>query len=167
VESSEFVPAGGRSFEPAVLARIEGALAECVGPLARVLVRKAVKTAPDAPALCQALAVAVPEAQQAMFRERLGDLAGQPATPPPGSAPRTVQAAPAAAGPGRPLSAAALAEATDRLAVNIGPMAKVLVKRAAEQVSGTRELYERLAHHIDAPADRRRFTAATEELSEP
>ena len=60
-----------------------------------------------------------------------------------------------------------LAEATERLAVYIGPMAKVLVKRAAEQASGTREFYERLARHIDAPGDRRRFVAATEELSEP
>ena len=46
-------------------------------------------------------------------------------------------------------------------------MAKLLVKRAAEQASGTRDLYERLARHIDDPADRRRFTAATEELTEP
>jgi class 3 adenylate cyclase len=166
VESSEFVPAVARSFEPAVLARIEGALAECVGPLARVLVRKAAKTAPDVPALCQVLTVAVPEAQQAAFRERLGDLAAQPTTSPSGPAPRPVQAAPVAGGPGRSLSPAVLAEATERLAVYIGPMAKVLVKRAAEQASGSRELYERLARHIDDPNDRRRFVAATEELSE-
>ena len=60
-----------------------------------------------------------------------------------------------------------LAEAGERLAIYIGPMAKLLVKRAAEQASGTRDLYERLARHIDDPADRRRFTAATEELTEP
>jgi hypothetical protein len=51
-----------------------------------------------------------------------------------------------------------------------GPLrgtAKFLVKRAAEQASGTRDFYERLAKHIDDPADRRRFTAATEELAEP
>jgi hypothetical protein len=55
----------------------------------------------------------------------------------------------------------------ERLAVYIGPMAKVLVKRAAEQARGTRDLYERLARHIDDPGDRRQFTAATEELTEP
>jgi serine/threonine-protein kinase len=58
-----------------------------------------------------------------------------------------------------------LAEATARLAVYIGPMARVLVKREAEQASGSRELYERLARHIDNPGDRRRFVVATEELS--
>jgi len=165
VESTEFVPVAGPSFEPAVLARVEGALAESIGPLARVLVRKAAKTAPNLAALCQLLAVAVPEAQQAAFRRRLGDLAGRPALPP--AAPTGAATAPAPAAPGRPLSAEVLAEATQRLAVYIGPMAKLLVKRAAEQASGTRDLYERLARHIDAPRDRQRFVAATEELSEP
>jgi class 3 adenylate cyclase len=166
VESSEFVPAAPQRFEPAVLARIEGVLAETVGPLARVLVRKAAKTAPDVPALCEVLAMAVPEAQQAAFRKRLADLAGLPTAPPPASA-RPAPAAPGPGGPEGPLSQSVLAEATERLAVYIGPMAKVFVRRAAAQASGTRDLYERLALHIDDPKDRRRFTAATEELSEP
>jgi serine/threonine-protein kinase len=60
-----------------------------------------------------------------------------------------------------------LAEATDRLAVHIGPVAGLLVKRAAKQASSSKELYERLAAHIDDPRERRRFAAAIEELSEP
>lgn len=60
-----------------------------------------------------------------------------------------------------------LAEATERLAVHIGPVARLLVKRDAEQASGARDLYERLARHIDDPKARQRFVAATEELSEP
>jgi class 3 adenylate cyclase len=167
VESSEFVPAPAAAFEPTALARVEGALAESIGPLAKVLVRKALKTAPDLPALCRVLAVAVPEGQRALFQERIGDLAGLPAPPPAEAAAPAAQASgPAPAGPERPLSAAVLAEAAERLAVYIGPMAKVLVKRAAEQASGSRDLYERLARHIDDPGDRRRFRAATEELSE-
>jgi serine/threonine-protein kinase len=110
--------------------------------------------------------VAVPEGQQAAFRERLGTLARLPKPGAPPAAGPTPPA-PAPAAPERPLSAAVLAEASERLAVYIGPMAKFLVKRAAEQASGTRDFYERLAKHIDDPADRRRFTAATEELAEP
>jgi class 3 adenylate cyclase len=166
VESSEFVPAAGRGFEPAVLARVESALADCIGPLAPVLVRKAARTAADLPTLCQLLAVAVPESQQAAFRRRLGDLARAPAAAPAGSRPAVAPPAPARPG-GRPLSPEVLAEATERLAIHIGPVARLLVKRAAEHASGSRELYERLAAHIDDPADRRRFVAATEELSEP
>jgi class 3 adenylate cyclase len=170
VESTEFVPAGGgERFDPAVLARVEGALADSLGPVARILVRNAAKTARDVPALCQQLDVGLPEAQRAEFRRRLGDVAGPPPAPP---APKTPPARPAgapaaAAAPARPLSPAVLDEATDRLAIHIGPVAKLLVKRAAKQASSTRDLYERLAAHIDDPQSRQRFAAAVEELSEP
>jgi class 3 adenylate cyclase len=164
VESSELVPAGGAPFEPAVLARIEGALAESIGPLARVLVRKAAKSASDLAALGQVLEGAVPEAQRAAFRSRIGLVAGPP---PPPSAPPPAVARPAPPGPGRPLSPEVLAEAADRLTVHMGPVARLLVKRAAKEASSTKDLYERLAAHIDDPQQRRRFAASIEELSEP
>src|SRR5262245_55502091 len=134
VESTEFVPVAGASFEPAVLARVESALAECIGPLARVLVRKAARTAPDVPALCQQLDGALAEAQRPTFRRRLGDLLGPPPAPPsarPAAARPPAPASAAGAPPGRPLTDEVLAEAADRLAVHIGPVAKLLVKRAA------------------------------------
>jgi serine/threonine-protein kinase len=170
VESSEFVPAARRQFDPAVLARVEGLLAESIGPLARVLVRKAAETAPDATALCQVLTMAVPEPQQSAFRQRLGHLVGAPPPVPASSPAGSTAASPPAPPrglPERPMSAEILAEATERLAVHIGPVARLLVKRAAQQASGTRDLYERLARHIDDPEERQRFAAATEELSEP
>jgi class 3 adenylate cyclase len=166
VESSEFVPAGPPSFAPAVLARIEGALAESIGPLAQVLVRKAAKTAPDVAALCQVLAVAVPEAQQERFRRRLADLAGARRPSAEAPAPAAAARSTSPARPERSLSPEILAEATERLAVHIGPVAKLLVKRAATEATGTRDFYQRLARHIDDPEERQRFTAATEELAE-
>jgi class 3 adenylate cyclase len=168
VESSELVPAGGARFEPAVLSRIEGALAESIGPLARVLVRKAAKSAPDLAALGQMLEGAVPEAQRAAFRSRIGLVAGPPPpTPVPSSAPPPAAARPAPPAPGRPLSPEVLAEAADRLTVYMGPVARLLVKRAAKEASSTKDLYERLLAHIDDPQQRRRFAAGIEELSEP
>jgi class 3 adenylate cyclase len=166
VESTEFVPASG-DFDPAVLARVEGALADSLGPVARILVRKAAKTARDVPTLCQQLDVGLPEAQRAEFRRRLGDVAGPPPAPPASKAPPARPAAAAAPAPAQPLSPAVLDEAADRLAIHIGPVAKLLVKRAAKQASSTRDLYERLAAHIDDPRSRQRFAAALEELSEP
>jgi class 3 adenylate cyclase len=167
VEESEFVPAGPPSFAPAVLARIEGALAESIGPLARVLVRKAAKTAPDVAALCQVLAMAVPDAQRERFRLQVADLAGSSRTRAAAPASTAARSSSAPARPVRPLSPEVLAEATERLAVHIGPVAKLLVKRAATEATGTRDLYERLARHIDDPEERHRFAAATEELAEP
>jgi class 3 adenylate cyclase len=164
---TEFVPAAASArviFDQAVLARLETALAECIGPLARIVVRKTAATAGDQADLCQRLAAHVPEGQRGAFRERLGDLMGLPAAPAPGAA-VPPPGPPAAGAPQRPLSPDVLAEAAERLAVHIGPMAKVLVKRAAENARGTRELYERLAQHIDDPRARQRFVAATEELS--
>jgi hypothetical protein len=167
VESTELVPAAGQGFEPAVLARVESALAGSIGPVARVLVRKAAQTAPNLSALCQLLDVAVPEAQRAAFRHRLGTVVGSISRP--AAAPPRPTVAPASPPPipASPLSAAVLAEATERLAVHIGPVAKLLVKSAAKQATSTKDLYDRLAGHIDDPQERRRFAAATEELSEP
>jgi hypothetical protein len=130
------------------------------------LVRRAAKTAPDLATLCQSLDVNLPDAHRAAFRRRLGSLAAPP--PPPGAPPARPAAVlpPVAAAPGRPLSPEVLAEATDRLAIHIGPVAKLLVKRAAKQASSTKALYESLAAHIDDPRERQRFVAAIEELSE-
>src|SRR6185312_14769023 len=137
-----------------------------LGPVARILVRKAAKTARDVPTLCQQLDVGLPEAQRAEFRRRLGDVAGPlPARPTPKTPPARPAVAPAAApAPARSLAPAVLDEAADRLAIHIGPVAKLLVKRAAKQASSTRDLYERLAAHIDDPQSRQRFAAAIEEL---
>jgi class 3 adenylate cyclase len=169
-DSSEFVPAASARFDAEALGAIERALAQSIGPLARVLVRRTAARARDLPDLCQQLAASVPEGSQAAFRARLGDLAGarEPQAPPkPGpAAPSPARPAPAAAPGGRPLSPEALAEATERLAVYLGPVARVLVKRAAEGAANTRDLYQRLLRHIDDPGQRDRFAAATEELSD-
>jgi hypothetical protein len=167
VVDTQFVPAPARSvatttFDAAVLARLETALADAIGPLARVIVRKAARSAPDLPQLCRAVAASVPDAKQAEFARHIGDLAGHVA---PAGGPATGPAArgagaPAPAGPVEALSPDVLAKATERLASLIGPVAKVMVKKAAERATSTRDLYERLAQHIDDPGSRERFIAA-------
>jgi class 3 adenylate cyclase len=169
VVGSEFVPAGsaaGATFDPGTLARVEAALVDHLGPLARVVVRKGARTARDLPDLCQRLAAHLAEGQRAAFLQRLGALASVPAA----AGPATPGPPPSPGGGGRaerPLSPEVLAEAAERLAVYLGPVAKVLVKRTADTASGTRDLYARLAQHIDDPRARQRFVAATEELSGP
>jgi class 3 adenylate cyclase len=150
-------------FDPAVLAQLEAALTQRMGPVARVIVRRAAAAAVDLRALCHALAESVPEAERRPLAEHLERLTAGPA---PATRRDRAQPAPTddpatpADGPGPPLSPDLLTEAADRLAVYIGPMAKVLVRQAAATAGGRRELYHRLARHIDDPGDRGRFLAA-------
>lgn len=155
---TEFVPPPAATrFDAAVLGRLEAALVNSIGPLARVILRKAAAVATDLPHLCRTLSASVPESKQAEFARQVGDLAHQS---PRGGLTVPVADAPAPAGGRRLLSAEILAEATDRLAVYIGPVAKVIVRRAAEQATSARDLYQRLALHIDDLAARERFVAA-------
>jgi class 3 adenylate cyclase len=169
VVATEFVPprstGSAAPFDAAVLGRLEAVLADCIGPLARVIVRKAGASAIDLPQLVRALSSSVPESKRAAFARQVDEIAGQPTAPP---AP-AVPSAPAPAGAAVPerLSAELLARATDSLAVYIGPVAKILVKKTAEQATSARDLYQRLAGHIDDPAKRDRFIATAPEGTRP
>ena len=151
-------PASAR-FDAAVLGRLEAALADCIGPLARLILRKAAGVATDLPQLCRMLAASVPESKQGEFARQVGDLGGHLAAPREPAVPSA--GAPAPAGAPQLLSAEVLATATERLAVYIGPVAKVMVRKTAEQATSAHDLYQRLATHIDDPRDRERFLALT------
>jgi hypothetical protein len=91
------------------------------------------------------------------LRQWLGDTQRQPL------APETARAGPAAAGSersdghGKRISAAELTELQTRLARILGPIAAVLVDRAAAGAGDLGELERRLAAEIDSPEDQRRF----------
>jgi serine/threonine-protein kinase len=46
------------------------------------------------------------------------------------------------------------------LAVYIGPMARIIVARAAKRSGSLRQLYESVAAEISSPADREKFLAS-------
>jgi serine/threonine-protein kinase len=54
---------------------------------------------------------------------------------------------------------AALEATAKELAVYIGPIARIIVNRAAKQVQSPRQLYEMVAEEIPSPADRAKFLA--------
>jgi eukaryotic-like serine/threonine-protein kinase len=68
---------------------------------------------------------------------------------------RTVAASPASV-PGR-IAESDIEDATRALAVHVGPIARVLVKRALVSSSSRADLYARLAEHIGDPELRRRW----------
>lgn len=153
---------GASALSESDLAEVERRLTDRIGPLARILVRRAADGVADLGALYRAVATAIPDEA-----ERVDFLAGAPA------AARELPAAidrhgaedagdPAEAAPriAVSISEAQLASAERALTQHIGPFAAVLIKRAVPAATDLRDLYERLAAHIPDDAERRRFLTA-------
>ena len=178
------------AFDSGVLNRVEDLLASDIGPMARVLVRRAAKSSPTLEALCGELAeqVSAGPAREAFRSKCL--LAGRsatlppqhaaPATPAPPHAPdasrmaslpgrRTSGEAPGSAAPGAGGNAFAVADADLRtleteLAKHVGPLARILVKRAAKGAGNMSHVITKLELEIDSDVARRAFRAAVKNL---
>ena len=166
-------PAPAQPWEPEFLARIEDRLAAAVGPLARVLVRNASRSASDPTALCRELAGHIPSRTgKAAFLEAVeADLgSGPPSASGLGGRPVAAGADPSS--PGLTESSAGQAwsgpelEALHRsLAEIIGPVARVLVKTASRKADSWDDLIERLAAGLDSPTDKAAFRRAAARLT--
>jgi hypothetical protein len=147
-----------------VLERIEAWLTEVLGPMARFLVRQAAARVTNLPELLDELRPHLPAGEEgarflATWAEELSvetievdvdpgaleidpdrlDPSSRPTTPPPGWDP------------------AMLEHARQALAIHLGPMARILVARAAARARTEDELYELLAASIASPKDREVF----------
>jgi serine/threonine-protein kinase len=80
-----------------------------------------------------------------------GPAASEAAVTPPSRTPTSGYTDPAGWDP------AALEKVRTDLAASVGPVARVLVSRAAKKTQGLRQLYEALADEIPSPEDRRKF----------
>jgi serine/threonine-protein kinase len=153
-------------WDAAVLGGIERELARFVGPLARVMVRRAAQQTGDLPTLRQMLAAELrSEAERTAFLRE--------GTPTPGRGGRPITASPSTSLPrtpptgiGRstPVTPELLEQSTRVLLSFIGPIAKIVVRRAAAQASDREQLFLALAEHVSQPADRARFLTALAQL---
>jgi serine/threonine-protein kinase len=169
-------------WDPAVLAKMEATLARHVGPLAAVLVRRAARECQDLPALYARLGEQITHsaAREAFLAPltRSGTLGGGTGSGTGsgsggatggshgGSGPRTGSggsggasggaAAPALAGttliPGPPVSDALVEQAQRLLAGHMGPIARVVVKRAVERTRQREALFTLLVDAAPEPA---------------
>ena len=145
----------------ALLIAEERRLAAYIGPLARVIVRRAAESARSVGELCRAIAEAIPDAA-----DRASFLAATPVedgrqAPSPSAGKRQEPAPAAVVPPGElKLSEAELGATEHRLARYIGPLAGVLVKKAARAATDRRDFYARLGASIANEADRAAFLAA-------
>lgn len=156
-------------FAPGVLTAVEKSLAEEIGPLAKVIVRQAARSATTLEALCAALAeqVAPGAARDAFLSRCRTQMAAQGATaftqarpatlakegPPATGAASTLLDAP-------PLGAGELMSIEAELARRIGPLAQLLVRKAARGAASRADLVARLEENIPDEAGRREFRRA-------
>jgi eukaryotic-like serine/threonine-protein kinase len=146
------------SWDPAVLASVEACLAVAIGPMAKVLARREAQRSSDLNALCTALSAHITSepARRAFLADAAMEAAAvqrrpQPLQGRPGRLSDPTLASPA---PGHDSSgkiawdADALRAVEQRLADVLGPLARVLVKRAARTASNWDALVASLASNL-------------------
>ncbi|HEY7240418.1 MAG TPA: serine/threonine-protein kinase [Burkholderiales bacterium] len=139
-------------FDTKFLAHVERELAQHVGPIAPVMVKKAAKKAQDPAELVQLLAADITHnGLRLKFEQRFADQSrpvsrSQPASVTPSGPPS-----------GAPISPEILSRVEAQLAQYLGPVAKVVVSRAARKARDVSELYLLVADDIEDPAEKKAF----------
>jgi class 3 adenylate cyclase len=151
-------------FSPELLSRVARALAGYMGPVAKLIVQRAALHARDSRELLAAAAENLTGPARERFLAEVSDVAGpSPALAPPAAtgpqAPGKAKHRSRASGPVTP---ELLSSAEARLARHVGPIARLLVARAAKDAADAGQLAERLAVHISDSAARESFLAAME-----
>jgi len=159
VQAPEPPPASAPpGWDAALLAQVEQQLVVYVGPVARMLVRKAAPQVGSARDLVQHLALAIPgEQDRLMFQRRMRGILGGTIGSTVGTVGSSGAVASQMSGSLGSFDQAMLEKARQDLAVYLGPIAKVLVKQAAAKAQTPHELYQRLAEHIPTAAERAAF----------
>lgn len=144
-QGSGAVPTG---WDAGTLSRIERALASHVGPMARLMVRNAARTCTDIGSLATAVSQHIPEAaRRAQFMSTAtggsSAVAAAPTPQPTASGYEPTQALHAPQG--EPLTEDMRQRAVQLLTRQLGPIAKVVVKRAADRAQGKADFLQQLA----------------------
>ena len=146
-------------WDERMLATLERDLAHFVGPMARVLVRRAARNATDIGQLRKIVAQNIPSAAdqrvflgkaeqpQAATRTLLGLRRGDSGTQPDRTGAATRQTL-AQAVDGQPITAASLEHSARVLTRHVGPIAKLMVKKAATDAQTRQQMFDRIAAQL-------------------
>jgi serine/threonine protein kinase len=149
-------PQAQTHFEAAFLQELEVTLAQHIGPVAPAVVRNAAKKAQSQGELVQMLAADIThDGTRQTFERRFAD-ASRPAASPLASIP-TTRTGPSANAAAQRFSAEVLERAERRLAHYIGPVARVVVRRAAAKARDESELYLLLGDEIEDATEKKAF----------
>jgi serine/threonine protein kinase len=149
--ASTVPPAG---WDAAVLKQIELQLMRYLGPVAKVIVRRGARSTRELDTLYALLAESLGSAEERseFLRSRQGLLGVSPAQPeqPAGASAQDERAS-------QPPTPQEIDNASRRLAPYLGPIARVVVKKAAEQGTSRRQFYLLLAEHLSGEDEKKRF----------
>lgn len=142
-----------RAIAPDELARVESCLVRALGPIAKHVVKDAARRFATLDALCHNVAEQIPESRdrEAFLKASLGSRAT--------SSPVRI-AGTAASAPAPRWSPEWLEQVEQALAVSLGPIAKILVKKTAQTAATPEDLCRRLSAEIASTKDRQRFLSA-------
>jgi serine/threonine protein kinase len=151
-------PAAGDDWQEAWLPIIERQLAFFIGPLARVLVRRAAAKTTSTLELYTILAGSLElESDKTAFLAKRADLGpNQAPMGLPSSEPEDALRHPGKAS-SLEITPALIGQAARRLATHLGPIAMVFAKKDAKRATDPKNFYELLAEHVVDPAERQRF----------
>ena len=157
------------AWKLAALPQLEALLTAQIGPVARLLLRRIAADAPDFATLGERLLEHIPSpAARADFAAGLAALTEELEDAPESGAGGPTEPAPATASTAPPVLDQAFGTALAQLlAVEIGPIAAIVVRRALPQALDRTALAELVARQIEAPAARARFLAAAGALTGP
>ena len=152
ITTSAALPTPGH-WDPKELSRIERALASHIGPMARLMVRKAAGSHSDVVSLATAVSEHIPEAVQ---RQRFMSLAthGSQAVALGTGIGTALGTGVAPASASRALDEPFQAAALKVMVRHMGPIARVVVKRAADQSQGDQARFVALLVEATSAADR-------------
>ena len=160
-----------RSWDPALLQRVERVLAQSMGPVARMMVAKAAADAADLDELYSRLAQGLLNAaDRSAFLRSLGGARVEPSLNAnrTASGPLSMTSTAPAATIGGPVNIPpeALKAAQAIVAFYLGPIARVLVQKAAVQARSPRDFIDLLCAHVTKPDEaaalRRRLRSEVE-----
>jgi serine/threonine-protein kinase len=155
--SGESGPNSTGSFDPRLLDTLSHKLAELLGPIAPMLVQSAVRRATSIEALCAELESKVdqPAARLAFQAEVRRQLSRAGVAVPSEFGPSTFGSLPVA--DGAVISQEELDRVQRALARHMGPMARVMIKRAMPAATSAQALWQSLAGQINDEAGRVEF----------
>jgi serine/threonine-protein kinase len=160
--SDSALPTG---WDPALLKALEQQLAVTVGPFARLMVKKAAKSATDLESLYSRLAEEIEDSEErrTFLRNRTQTGSGRTMTQVDktqrqmGISDRSADAQGAMPSTDESISPETIEEASRLLATFLGPIARVLAKRVAPQCATRQQFYSKLSENLSDRDERNRF----------